>query len=48
MVGGGVGGWWNLALGLRLDAGVGWFFWVALSGLSLSLDHGGHQMLGAK
>jgi hypothetical protein len=37
---------WRLGVGLRLDGGVGWFIEVALTRLSLSLEHGGRQMLG--
>jgi hypothetical protein len=33
-------------MALRMDVSVGSFFSVALSGLSLSLEHGGRQMLG--
>jgi hypothetical protein len=40
-------GWWILAMGLRLDANVGWFFSVASSGLSSGLEHDGRQMLGS-
>jgi hypothetical protein len=38
--------WWILAVALRLDVSVGSFSSVASSGLSSSLEHGGHQMLG--
>jgi hypothetical protein len=37
---------WRLGVGIRLDGGIGRFIEVALSGLSSSLEHGGHQMLG--
>jgi hypothetical protein len=40
-----VGEWWILAVGLRLDANIGWFFLVVSSGLSLGLEHRGLQML---
>jgi hypothetical protein len=39
--------WWILAVGLFLDADVGWFFSVASSGLSSDIEHSGHQMLGS-
>jgi hypothetical protein len=45
-VGGKMGYWWILAVALRLDVSVGSFSSVASSGLSSSLEHGGHQMLG--
>jgi hypothetical protein len=32
---------------LRLGGDVGWFVFVALSGLPSGLEHGGHQMLGS-
>jgi hypothetical protein len=41
VVGGVVGEWWILAVGLRLDANAGWFFSVASSGLSLGSDSRG-------
>jgi hypothetical protein len=47
VVGMGVGFGWRLGVSLRLGVDVGWFFSMALSGLSLGLDHGGHQMLGS-
>jgi hypothetical protein len=47
MSGGGVAGvGWRLGVDLRLGGDVGWFIAVALSGLVLGLEHGGHQMLG--
>jgi hypothetical protein len=46
MVGGGVGYWLILSVVLRLGASVGSFSSVASLGLSLSLEHGGCQMLG--
>jgi hypothetical protein len=33
-------------VGLSLGGDVGWFVWVASSGLSSGLDQGGRQMLG--
>jgi hypothetical protein len=33
---------------LRPNGDVGWLILVALQGLSLSLNHGGHQMLGPR
>jgi hypothetical protein len=47
VVGGVVGEWWILVVGLRLDANISWFFLVASSGLPSGLEHGGHQMLGS-
>jgi hypothetical protein len=41
---GGVG--WRSGVSLCLDGGVGWFIEVVLSGSSLSLEHGGCQILG--
>jgi hypothetical protein len=41
MVCGVVGEWWILTVGLRLDADVGWLFFVGSSGLSSGLEHGG-------
>jgi hypothetical protein len=47
VVGGAVGEWLILTMGLRLDANVVWFFSVASSGLSSGSEHGGRQMLGS-
>jgi hypothetical protein len=47
VVGGAVGEWWILVMGLRLDANVGWFFSVASLGLSSGLKHGVRQMFGS-
>jgi hypothetical protein len=41
-----VGFWRRLGVDLRLGGDVGWFVVVALSGLFLSLEHGGCQILG--
>jgi hypothetical protein len=46
MVGGRMGYCCILAVALRLDVNVGSFSSVASPGLSSSLEHGGHQILG--
>jgi hypothetical protein len=46
-MGGGFGFYRRFVWSLRLGGDVGWFFSMASSGLSLGLEHGGHQMLGS-